>query len=296
MSRKDSTIQPAEEPKAFFIWNHHLTPTTTVIGGSTLEDLAKFNIVYGTQSTDRSSLLVGEVIPVSQVSEFDEPEEMEGSLANPKGPAYNIIQNKLNLCEKRGPKFICRECRYVVHTRLSMVTHMKMHLKPFCEVCFSLFDSKDAVRRHIESAHPEVVLRDRSPPPPSSDFYCFQTVAPPNTPTPISDDEMATFEELINPIVKFPVNVAAVHKLLHNEDTDGVSTEDEQRLVIDDGSTPGPSRGRPVRPKKTPTLKRTLKKKPNKVKIKDVTATPDSVMKKITSRFGRSISLKMPQY
>lgn len=111
----------------------------------------------------------------------------------------------------------------------------------------------------------------------------------------MSDDE--TFEELINPIVKFPVSVAAVHKLLTNEDTDGVSTEDEQRLVIDDRSTPGPSRLRPGRPKKTsPTLKRTLKKKPNKANIKDVTGTPDSVMKKITSRFGRSISLKMPQY
>lgn len=113
----------------------------------------------------------------------------------------------------------------------------------------------------------------------------------------MSDDETATFEGLTNPIVKFPVNVAAVHKLLSNEDTDGVSTEDEQRLVIDDRATPGPSRARPGRPRKSPNLKRTLKKKkPNKAKIKDATATPDSVMKKITSRFGRSISLKMPQY
>lgn len=288
MSRKDSAFQLAE-PKAFYIWNRHLAPTRTVFGGSTFEDLAS-----EPQSIERPRLLEGEVIPISTVSDFDGPEEMQSTLGKSNtSQVYNIIQNKLNLCEKRGPKFICRECRYVLHTRLSMVTHMKMHLKPFCEVCFNLFDTKDAVHRHIESNHPEVVPRDHSSSTSSKDFYCLQIVAPPNTPTPMSDDEVTTFEELNNSIVKFPVHVAAINKLLSKDDTDGVSTEDEQQLVIDDRSTPGKSRGRP---KKTTSLKRTLKKKTNKAKVKDVNATPDVAMKKITSRFGRAISLKMPQY
>lgn len=296
MSRPENTIQ-LREPKAFFIWNDRAPmPTKTAVFGGSTTSAEGLAIVYETQSTDhRSGLLAGGAIAISKVSDFDdEPEEMKSTDVKQNCHAYNIIQNKLNLCEKRGPKFVCRECRYVVPTRLSMVTHMKMHLKPFCEVCFSPFDSKDAVHRHIESVHPEVVLRGNSPTPSAKEFYCLQTVAPPNTPTPMSDDEITSFEELNNRIVKFPVHVAAVHKLLSNDDTDGASTEDEQPpLVIDDRSTAGPSRGRP---KKTPTLKRTLKKKANKAKIKDVTTTPDTAMKKITSRFGRAISLKMPQF
>lgn len=146
---------------------------------------------------------------------------------------------------------------------------------------------------HIESKHPEVVVRERTPTPLSRDFYCLQTVAPPNTPNPMSDDEMFAIEELLNPVSKkVPVTVAVVQKLLSTEETDGgVSTEDEQRLVIDDRAVPGSSRGRP---KTKNTLKRPLKKKKvNKTKLKD---TPDTVMKKITSRFGRCISLKMPQF
>lgn len=211
----------------------------------------------------------------------------------------NIIRNKMNLSEKRGPKFLCQECRYPTNTRLSMVTHMKIHLRPFCEACFAVFDSQDGVVRclaparliellketlpqhtHIRAAHPEVVLGE------SKDFYCLQTVAPPNTPTPLSDDEMKTIEGLVNPIVKYPFSFQ------HQEETEGEATnEDEPRLVIDDGPRP---RGRPKK-SQTPVVKRTLKKKKfKKVKVEDT--TPDNVMKKITSRFGRSISLKMPQF
>lgn len=294
MSFKDD-----EEPQAFLIWNRHHLASATLIGrepapAAAVEGLTRFNFVYGnTEAAEYSPLLPYDIVPITETTELDELEEMERSDAMPKGPVYNIIQNKLNICEKRGPKFACRECRYVGHTRLSMVTHMKMHLRPFCEVCFNLFESKEAVHNHIESIHPEVVIRERTPPPPSRDFYCPQMVAPPNTPNPTSDDEMATVEQLLN-TVKMPVNVAVVQKLLSTEDTDGgISTEDEQRLVIDDRSVPGPSRGRP---KKKATIKRSLKKKANKTKLKDVSSTPDSVMKKITSRFGRSISLKMPQF
>lgn len=292
MSFKDS-----DEPKAFLIWNrHHLAPTT--IAGREpaplVEGLTRFNFVINeTDGPECSPLQAGNITPISELTESDELEELERSDSAVKDPVYNIIQNKLNLCEKRGPKFACRECRYVVPTRLSMVTHMKMHQRPFCEVCFHSFDSKKAVHNHIESKHPEVVVRERTPTPLSRDFYCLQTVAPPNTPNPMSDDEMFAIEELLSPVSKkVPVTVAVVQKLLSTEETDGgVSTEDEQRLVIDDRAVPGSSRGRP---KTKNALKRPLKKKKvNKTKLKD---TPDTVMKKITSRFGRCISLKMPQF
>lgn len=139
------------------------------------------------------------------------------------------------------------------------------------------------------------MIREQSPLPPSGDFYCSQMVAPPNTPNPASDDEMVSLEDLLNPVGKVAVGVAVVQKLLSTEETDGgVSTEDEHRLVIDEQqSVPGSSRRRP---KAKSTIKRPLKKKHNKSKLKDVSNAPDNVMKKITSRFGRSISLKMPQF
>uniref|UniRef100_A0AAG5DFC7 C2H2-type domain-containing protein n=1 Tax=Anopheles atroparvus TaxID=41427 RepID=A0AAG5DFC7_ANOAO len=39
----------------------------------------------------------------------------------------------------RGPKFYCHLCEDFFHTRLSMITHMKMHGMPFCPVCFAMF-------------------------------------------------------------------------------------------------------------------------------------------------------------
>lgn len=287
----DSACQGTAEPKAFVIWNHQLASMANS-NNSTSESFANFSFVYEPDSSGFSSLSAGEIIPISELPEDDELECFDVN----KEPAYNIVQSKMNLNEKRGPKYLCRECRYPMHTRLSMITHMKMHLKPFCEVCFATFESKDIVHRHIGSAHPEVVIRDRTPPPSSSmDYYYLQTIAPPNTPNPISDDEMRTIEGLVNPIVKLPVNAAAVHKLLGQEDTDGgVSTEDEHRLVIDDRPPrPVAIRGRPK--KKPAVLKRQLKKKSNKGKINEV-AKPDNILKKITSRFGRAISLKIPQY
>lgn len=261
---------PDDEPQAFIIWNHQI----------------QRNFVYADEgsSTGASCFSTdGQILPISDSGETL-PEELECSELKPKGPFYNIVQNRMNLSEKRGPKYLCHECRYPLHTRLSMVTHMKMHLRPFCEACFAVFDSKEAVHSHIRATHPEVVLGE------SKDFYSLQTVAPPNTPTPLSDDEMKAIEGLVNPIVKYPFS-------FQQEDTEGdVTNEDEPRLVIDDAPRPA-QRGRPRKNQQSPAVvKKSLKKKKVK-KIKVVEdSTPDSVMKKITSRFGRSISLKMPQF
>lgn len=268
MSNHPPESPALDEPKAFIIWNQKLAASAA----------AAASVTSTPGSTTNSFSLAYDILPIGEALS----EELECSDLKPKGPLYNIVQNKMNLSEKRGPKFLCQECRYPTNTRLSMVTHMKMHLQPFCEACFAIFDCQDAVHSHIRAAHPEVVLLGES-----KDFYCMQTVAPPNTPTPLSDDEMKMVEGLVNPIVKYPFNFQH-----HPDETEGEATnEDEPRLVIDDGPR---SRGRPRKSQQT-VVKRTLKKKKaRKVKVED--ATPDNVLKKITSRFGRSISLKMPQF
>lgn len=288
-----------EEPKAFIIWNQRLAAAAAAASTPGSASSESFSFVYdddvvrgGADTSGEFSSFSAEGHHILPINESGGLEELESSELKLKGPLYNIIQNKMNLSEKRGPKFLCQECRYPVHTRLSMVTHMKMHLRPFCEACFSIFDSQDAVHTHIRATHPEVLLGE------AKDFYCMQTVAPPNTPTPLSDDEMKTIEGLVNPIVKYPFSFQ--HQ---QEETEGEATneEDEPRLVIDDGPRP---RGRPRKSQQQhtpvqqqqPIVKKSLKKKKvKKIKIVEDT-TPDNVMKKITSRFGRSISLKMPQF
>lgn len=288
------TTSTPDEPKAFIIWNQRLaaaaaaaaasTPTSTPGSSDSFSFAYEDGSTVGISSGDFSSFSSeGHILPISESGEAL-TEELECSELKPKGPLYNIIQNKMNLSDTRGPKFLCQECRYPTNTRLSMVTHMKMHLRPFCEACFAIFDCQEAVHAHIRATHPEVVLLGEC-----KDFYCMQTVAPPNTPTPLSDDEMKTIEGLVNPIVKYPFSF----QNCHTEETEGEATnEDEPRLVIDDGPRP---RGRPRKSQQPAVVKRTLKKKKvKKVKVEDV--TPDNVLKKITSRFGRSISLKMPQF
>lgn len=47
----------------------------------------------------------------------------------------------------RGPKYHCYDCDYVLPTRLSMNTHMKMHRKPFCPICYTTFAEEQEVVR-----------------------------------------------------------------------------------------------------------------------------------------------------
>ncbi|XP_058818536.1 uncharacterized protein LOC131681639 [Topomyia yanbarensis] len=281
----------AEEPNAFVIWNRRIPVTDS--RNRDAESFTNFSFVFEADSNDISSLSAGDIVPFNEIESIG-PEKIVQSLEM-SYISYNIIQNKMNLNEKRGPKFLCQECRSTMHTRLSMITHMKMHLKPFCEVCFGLFESTDAVRSHINTIHPEVVIQDRATTPTPKEYYYMQTIAPPNTPNPLSDDEMKTIEGLVNPIVKLPVIENSVNKLLSHEDTDeAFSTEDEHGLVIDERPPqPVGHRKRPI--KKPPILKRQLKKKITKGKSTDA-SKPENVLKKITSRFGRAISLKLPQY
>ncbi|XP_058447626.1 uncharacterized protein LOC131428008 [Malaya genurostris] len=287
----DSVLYEEDEVNAFVVWKHRLAVDNNDSGEETFTN---FSYVLETDSNDMSSLSVNEVVPFNEM-EKEFPEELKQSteMAN-INVLYNIVQNKMDLGEKRGPKFLCEECGYRMHTRLSMITHMKMHLKPFCQVCFRVFNSTDAVNCHINSTHPEVIIADRATTSTPKDYYYMQTIAPPNTPNPISDDEMRTIESLVNPIVKLPINATAVHKLFNRDDIDETfSTEDEHGLVIDERPQKV-KRKRSI--KKPPVLKRQLKKKIiSKVKNSD-DSKPENVMKKITSRFGRAISLKLPQY
>ncbi|XP_055634441.1 uncharacterized protein LOC129774646 [Toxorhynchites rutilus septentrionalis] len=266
--------------KTGMIWNHHLASKAC----KRLED--NFRFVYDT-NINYSYLQTNESIAGND--EIDKPREIEGCESNPKDSFYNIIQNKMNLNDKRGPKFLCNKCRYAMHTRLSMITHMKFHLKPFCEVCFAVFESRNDVDRHIGSEHPEVINSDCLSVVPNRSYYNVQTAAPPNTPNPTSDDEHKMIDVLVNPITKYTTDVNNVAK--QNDTGTGV-IDNMRRLVINDDPRSVPTRGRPS--KKQFGLKRQLKKKLPKCRTD--TGKPENAMRKITSRFGRAISLKIPQY
>lgn len=282
MAASQSNNTGATKPTNFS-WNFSSKQFTTT---NCIEKYTNFKFVFEADPMQFTSL--ANIVPVNE-SNVDEPEELKCSDMKPKETIYNIVQSKQNLLEKRGPKFQCHVCHNAVHTRLSMTTHMKMHMKPFCEVCFCLFESKDAVHRHVISVHPEVVIRDSTSP--SKDFYALQTIAPPNTPTnPVSDDEMRAIENLINPISIIPQVVA--DKLLSKGTSDKAGLSIGKKLQ----SHVGALQTNVKRAKKKPMgLRRKLKRKQPRSSVAELTK-PDNILKKITSRFGRAISLKVPQY
>ncbi|XP_053692451.1 uncharacterized protein LOC128740901 [Sabethes cyaneus] len=273
-----------EESDTFSNWNHQLDSS-----GNSSDNLANLSYVFEVDSNDVSAISAADITPVNELQD-DFLQELERSDRESK---YSIIQTKLDLNERRGPKFQCQECQYSMHTRLSMITHMKMHLKPFCEVCFETFESQDAVICHINSFHPEVLIRERTPAP--KDYYYMQTIAPPNTPNAISDDEMRTIEGLFNPIVVHPADTMSVQQLLgQHSNAEAINSDDEHGLII---GANRPSHSRVIsRKRSVPILKRQIKKKSTTKCKLDTDAKPDNAMKKITSRFGRAISLKLPQY
>uniref|UniRef100_A0A182R0Z2 C2H2-type domain-containing protein n=1 Tax=Anopheles farauti TaxID=69004 RepID=A0A182R0Z2_9DIPT len=73
------------------------------------------------------------------------------------GEPFSYLQalttNSLMNNTGRGPKFYCYQCDYFLHTQLSMITHMKMHRKPFCPICFEVFEDDEGL---IAAEYPPV--------------------------------------------------------------------------------------------------------------------------------------------
>ncbi|XP_055921932.1 uncharacterized protein LOC129952968 [Eupeodes corollae] len=65
----------------------------------------------------------------------------------------NFFRRTMNIYEPRGPKYHCTQCNEVLNTRLSIFTHSKMHLKPFCIVCGLYTQNLDQMQNHMKHAH-----------------------------------------------------------------------------------------------------------------------------------------------
>ena len=109
---------------------------------------------------------------------------------------------------------------------------------------------------------------------PTRDFNYFQMV-PPNTPNVISDDEE----------VKPAVEPSLILNATEDEEAD------EGKLVINiESSDPKPFKKR----MKSSAQKKKSVKQPRNSIVPD--SKPDQTMRNVTSRFGRVISLKVPQF
>ncbi|XP_035915967.1 uncharacterized protein LOC118513831 [Anopheles stephensi] len=73
--------------------------------------------------------------------------------------SYVQAYTSLTLDSLRGPKFYCFECQYSLHTLLSMITHMKMHRKPFCPICFRMYAHESEVNAHTAAGSLNAVFK-----------------------------------------------------------------------------------------------------------------------------------------
>lgn len=69
----------------------------------------------------------------------------------------NFFRRTMNIYEPRGPKYRCTQCNEIYHTRLSILTHSKIHLKPFCIVCGLYTQSADQMQNHMKQSHRHLI-------------------------------------------------------------------------------------------------------------------------------------------
>ncbi|XP_053673601.1 uncharacterized protein LOC128723859 [Anopheles nili] len=220
----------------------------------------------------------------------------------------------------RGPKFYCYLCDYYLHTRLSMITHMKMHLKPFCVVCFETFTTCMDMNAHALESHPYVFPTAAISRIEVGDFFDFsQTEAPPNSPNHSFETQLDLNADFVN---NNSIPTLLTEKLLEHQmeveqrDSNIVNSDDILNHQPEEiQKTPSPpqankaptTRNSRTKEKRTPPVVSTgkvLKNSKPKGSASKIVSTmrtervdrDDSVLRRITSRFGRSISLKVPQF
>ncbi|XP_052864456.1 uncharacterized protein LOC128271063 [Anopheles cruzii] len=190
--------------------------------------------------------------------------------------------------QERGPKFFCYECDYYIHTRLSMITHMKMHMMPFCPVCFDTFQYDQEVSVHVIDCHPDIVQNDVVEQAEFPVGYTDATVAPPNSPNRCCEDVKHT---TLDDSSSIPVQLAKKlreHQRRSNKSVQigRISRDDSIKKPFSQSSSPSFGlRKMASKPKDARSAIRTRNM-----------AQTDDVLVRVTSRFGRAISLKVPQF
>ncbi|XP_053665926.1 uncharacterized protein LOC128715069 [Anopheles marshallii] len=218
----------------------------------------------------------------------------------------------------RGPKHYCYECDYYLHTQLSMTTHMKMHRKPFCPICFRMFLDEAEVHVHIAELHSNLFPNAVAWPVFEDDSFS-QTEAPPNSPTQeyktrsTQDDRLGMINN--NTISLWKEKI--VEKLRQHQQILNFGVQSKGRQLKSSRSHSEPSMETNSRkPRKTRNYRgeserllsiagvtgkvhKGSKPKPIAPRTPDVKSNGDTAntsLKMLTSRFGRVISLKVPQF
>ncbi|XP_058058970.1 uncharacterized protein LOC131209843 [Anopheles bellator] len=190
--------------------------------------------------------------------------------------------------QERGPKFFCDECDYYIHTRLSMITHMKMHHVPFCPVCFDTFQYDQEVSTHVTDCHPDIVQSDVVEEAEFPAGYTGATVAPPNSPNRYCEDVKQTTLDDSNSIPAQLVKKLREHQRRSNKSVQirRISRDDSIKKPLSQSSSPSFGlRKMASKPKDARAAIRT----------RNMAQTDDGLVR-VTSRFGRAISLKVPQF
>uniref|UniRef100_A0A182WUA3 C2H2-type domain-containing protein n=1 Tax=Anopheles quadriannulatus TaxID=34691 RepID=A0A182WUA3_ANOQN len=253
-------------------------------------------------------------------------------------PSYMKTITSLTMSRTlRGPKYHCYDCDYVLPTRLSMNTHMKMHRKPFCPICYTTFAEEQEVTAHTAENHsilfstaitPLVVLDEPivvkdEPIVVKEEHAFFQTEVPPNSPTHeyhglsemeygfahsnnssiplLLAEKLREHQEMVNRGMQSRKRLDSSRHQRHSLD------ETEARSVIKSHRNSYTGR-RDRRPSIAGVTGKVHKpaSKPNRATPSTPKAgtsargesvdSADTALKRITSRFGRSISLKIPQF
>ncbi|XP_050088766.1 uncharacterized protein LOC126573027 [Anopheles aquasalis] len=201
----------------------------------------------------------------------------------------HFTTKNLFCCKGRNPKFFCFTCGYFIQTRLSMITHMKMHRKPFCAICFETFHDDDDVPIHILENHPEFSGNDGRPI--AQPAYSSPTVAPPNSPSRCDEHTNGgTGFQRDGMMSSHSVSLVTMKLEEHQRKNAKPGRNIHQRLNrYDTIQRPAKSQSGSRSMKKTHKLKCMSKTIQN-------TDQEDTALVRITSRFGRSISLKVPQF
>uniref|UniRef100_A0A182T439 C2H2-type domain-containing protein n=1 Tax=Anopheles maculatus TaxID=74869 RepID=A0A182T439_9DIPT len=204
----------------------------------------------------------------------------------------------------RGPKFYCFECEYYLHTLLSMITHMKMHRKPFCPICFRMFAHESEVNAHTAAVHPKLFsnVDSNSFVPLGEEDSSFSMEVPPNSPT----QEHQGCGELQNRSISFLLaqklrkHQAMLNRAIQSEAQKvtarrAVSADEKAIRGAGKASNIHRASGKARLAGKVHKRSKSKPAAPTKA-AKGGEESADNSLRRLTSRFGRAISLKVPQF
>lgn len=224
--------------------------------------------------------------------------------------SYVQAYTSLTLDSFRGPKFYCFQCKYSLHTLLSMTTHMKMHRKPFCPVCFQTFAHESEVNAHTASVHPKMfsnVELNSFVRLGGEDSWCPMEV-PPNSPTQ-EHKGRGDLQTGLRDLNSRSISVLLAQKLRNHQAKmnraircEAQKLKARRAVSVDEAELRGASKARNNR--RTigkarlagNVVKITKSKQAAPTATKGSEETADHSLRRLTSRFGRAISLKVPQF